>query len=243
MIESIVLKKAGLVGVHFTLIPPPMNRLFGTAKKKEEPAAPAPSLGEVGNVMEARTESLEDKIKQLDQELLGYGKKLKALKPGPAQRNIRQKAEQTLRRKRMLEQQRDQLYNQKWNVDQAAFAIESVRENAQVVQGMKQANAALKAAHQEVNIDEIEDMQDDLNDMLEEAQEISEIMGRTYGLPADVDEEALCVCFLRFIDPFVFLVCGLDSLFFSLDFLVISIFYCLPFACMTTWAPCSPSLT
>ena len=69
-----------------------MNRLFGTAKKKEEPAAPAPSLGEVGNVMDARTESLEDKIKQLDQELLGYGKKLKALKPGPAQRNIQRTA-------------------------------------------------------------------------------------------------------------------------------------------------------
>jgi hypothetical protein len=34
-------------------------------------------------------------------------------------------------------------------------------------------------------------MQDDLEDMLEEADEIQQIMSRSYGLPDDCDEEAL----------------------------------------------------
>lgn len=34
-------------------------------------------------------------------------------------------------------------------------------------------------------------MQDDMQDMLEQANEVMETMGRSYGLPEDVDEDDL----------------------------------------------------
>merc|ERR1719244_1438 len=48
----------------------------------------------------------------------------------------------------------------------------------------------MKKEYKNVNIDQIEDMQDELGDMMEDANEIQEALGRTYGMP-DVDEDEL----------------------------------------------------
>merc|ERR1711994_561412 len=48
----------------------------------------------------------------------------------------------------------------------------------------------MKKEFKNVNIDQIEDLQDDLGDMLEEANEVQEAMGRTYGMP-EIDEADL----------------------------------------------------
>ena len=48
----------------------------------------------------------------------------------------------------------------------------------------------MKREYKKVNIDNIEDMQDELEDMLEQANEVQEAMGRSYGVP-DVDEADL----------------------------------------------------
>ena len=164
-----------------------MQRLFGKAKEK----APPPSLDDVGGNIDVRVGNLDGKIKQLETEMVGYNTRLKTLRPGPAQRNLKARMMTILKQKRMYETQRDQLYGQRFNLDQASFAIENVKESAQVVEGMKAANVALKMAHKNVSLDEVEDMQDDLEDMLEEADEIQQIMSRSYGLPDDCDEEAL----------------------------------------------------
>merc|ERR1712141_981132 len=47
-----------------------------------------------------------------------------------------------------------------------------------------------KKEFKNINIDQIEDLQDDLGDMLEEANEVQEAMGRSYGMP-DLDEDDL----------------------------------------------------
>merc|ERR1719195_820461 len=49
---------------------------------------------------------------------------------------------------------------------------------------------AMKKEYKNVNIDQIEDMQDELGDMMEDASEIQEALGRSYGMP-DVDEDEL----------------------------------------------------
>merc|ERR1719400_2940839 len=48
----------------------------------------------------------------------------------------------------------------------------------------------MKKEYKNVNIDQIEDMQDELSDMMEDANEIQESLGRSYGMP-DVDEDEL----------------------------------------------------
>ena len=45
----------------------------------------------------------------------------------------------------------------------------------------------MKKEFKNINIDQVEDLQDELGDMMEEANEIQEAMGRQYGMP-DLDE-------------------------------------------------------
>lgn len=72
-----------------------------------------------------------------------------------------------LKQKRLYEGQREQLYNQQFNMDQTAFTLESVKDSVQTVQAMKAANVELKQAFKkgELNIDSIEKLQDEMADM------------------------------------------------------------------------------
>ena len=75
---------------------------------------------------------------------------------------------QVLKQKRMLETQRDQLYNQQMNMEQTAFAVQNMQDNVAQVRAMKAANKDLKGAFKskELNIDNIEKMNDDMADMM-----------------------------------------------------------------------------
>merc|ERR1711983_750703 len=58
------------------------------------------------------------------------------------------------------------------------------------VNAMKSGVKAMKKEFKNVNIEQIEDMQDELADMLEDANEVQEVMGRSYGMP-EIDEDDL----------------------------------------------------
>ena len=75
---------------------------------------------------------------------------------------------QVLKQKRLYENQRGQLMNQQFNVDQTSFALQSMQDSVQTVQAMKAAGKELKAAFKqpELNINSIENLQDDMADMM-----------------------------------------------------------------------------
>ena len=52
---------------------------------------------------------------------------------------------------------------------------------------MKDANKALKKQFKAIDINQVEDMQDDMSDLLEQAEEIQSAMGRSYNTD-DIDE-------------------------------------------------------
>merc|ERR1719310_1466244 len=106
-----------------------------------------------------------------DKELARYTQQLKTMKPGPAN-------------------QREQTRNQQFNVDQVMFATENLKETADTVDAMKDANKALKKQFKAININQVEDMQDDMADLLEQAEEIQSAMGRSYNTD-DIDEADL----------------------------------------------------
>lgn len=68
----------------------------------------------------------------------------------------------------MLENQRDQLYNQQYNMEQTSFALESMKDSVNQVKAMKAANKELKQAfgHKELNINSIDKLHDDMADMM-----------------------------------------------------------------------------
>ncbi|CAM9929169.1 unnamed protein product, partial [Ectocarpus sp. 12 AP-2014] len=126
-------------------------------------------------------------IKGLDQELVKYRNALKKAK-GPTATNIKKRAMETLKRKKMYEGQRDQMAGQQFNIEQTGFAIDSIKDTATtasnfflfLVAAMKDASKTLKADIKKIDINKVEDMTDDMADMMEDMNEINDIMGRSY---------------------------------------------------------------
>jgi charged multivesicular body protein 5 len=133
---------------------------------------------------------VDDKINGLNGELKKYSEQLKKA-TGPTAANIKRRAMEVLKRKRMYENQRDQMANQQFNIDQTAFAIDSIKDAQTTVAAMKDAAKTLKKENKKLNLNDIDNMQDEIEDMLEDVGEISEILGRSYGMPDGVEEEDL----------------------------------------------------
>lgn len=174
-----------------------MHRLFGSGKpgggkkkEDEEEEKPKPTLGDAAKSMDNRVAALDTKIKAIDAELLRYKEQLKRANP-TTKAGIQKRALATLKRKKMYESQRDSMVSQAFNIEQTAFAIETMQDTHIAVEAMKDATKTLQMEQQKISLDDIEDMQDDLFDLLEEQEEIQEIMGRNYATPDGIDEDDL----------------------------------------------------
>lgn len=163
-----------------------MNRLFGSKK----PQAPPPNLNDCIANIDSRGESVDKKIAKLDQELAKYSDQLKKMKEGPAKRVVKEKALRLLRQKKVYESQRDVLYQQSFNIEQQNMAIQTMKDTKTTVNAMKLGLKEMKKEYKNIKLNEIEDLQDQMEDMFEDANEIQEVMGRTYGMP-EVDEADL----------------------------------------------------
>lgn len=88
------------------------------------------------------------------------------------------------------EQQVEALRNQSFNMEQANYAAQSLKDTQATVVAMKAGVKQMQKEFKKINIEEIEDIHDDMADMLEQADDVQEVMGRTYGMP-DVDDDEL----------------------------------------------------
>uniref|UniRef100_A0A0P4WE76 Charged multivesicular body protein 5 n=1 Tax=Scylla olivacea TaxID=85551 RepID=A0A0P4WE76_SCYOL len=163
-----------------------MNRLFGRGKTKEPP----PNMTDCIANVDSRAESIEKKIARLDAELVKYKDQMKKMREGPAKNAVKQKALRVLKQKKMYESQAGNLRNQSFNMEQANYATQTLKDTKTTVTAMKLGAKEMKKEFKNINIDEIEDIQDDMADMLEQADEIQETLGRSYGTP-EIDEDDL----------------------------------------------------
>jgi charged multivesicular body protein 5 len=155
-----------------------MNRFLGTAK----PKGPKPTVAGAIQSTDNRVEQVEVKIKKLDAELLKYKDQMKTLREGAGKNAIKQKAIRVLKQKKMYEQQRDQLMQQSLNMEQASMATDNLKNTFITVDAMRTANKELKKQYKSINIDKIDKIQDEMEDLLEQANEIQETMGRYFRL-------------------------------------------------------------
>jgi len=163
-----------------------MDRLFG----KQKPAAPKASMEDAQQSMEKRGETLDQRIMKLDKELARYTEQMKKMKPGPAKQSVQKRALTLLKQKKMYEAQKEKTMNQQFNAEQIMFAQSTLKETHDTVSAMKDANKAMKKDFKKLNINQIEDMQDDMSDLLEQAEEIQSALGRSYATD-DIDEADL----------------------------------------------------
>ncbi|XP_023173328.1 charged multivesicular body protein 5 [Drosophila hydei] len=163
-----------------------MNRLFGRGKPKE----PGPSLNDCITGVDARAANIEEKIAKLETELRKYREQMSKMRESPAKNSVKQRALRVLKQKKAYEQQAESLRNQSFNMEQANYAAQSLKDTQATVAAMKDGVKQMKTEYKKINIDQIEDMHDDMADMLEQADEVQEAMGRTYGMP-EVDDDDL----------------------------------------------------
>ncbi|KAG1691852.1 Charged multivesicular body protein 5 [Nymphon striatum] len=163
-----------------------MNRLFGKSKPKQPP----PNLSDCINNVDSRGDSIEKKIQKLDVELVKYKDQMKKMRDGPSKNMVKQKAMRVLKQKKMYEQQRESLMQQSFNMEQANYATQTLKDTKATVDAMKSGVKEMKREFKKVDIDDIENLQDDMEDMLEQADEVQQALGRSYGMP-DVDDADL----------------------------------------------------
>ncbi|KAM0849159.1 hypothetical protein ACQ4PT_053909 [Festuca glaucescens] len=138
-----------------------------------------------------REESVDEKVRKLDEELARYKEQIRRTRPGPSQEAIKARAIRLLKHKRMYEEQRNMLYNQTYNLDQVGFAADGLKDAQQTMNAMKAANKELKGMMKTVKIEDIDNMQDEMTDLMDVSNEVQESLGRSYNIPDDVDEEEL----------------------------------------------------
>jgi charged multivesicular body protein 5 len=129
-----------------------MNRFFGTSK----PKAPKATLNDAISSTDARVDGVEVKMKRLDAELTKYRDQMKKMKDGPAKNAVKQKALRVLQQKKLYEGHRDQLMQQSWNMEQANFTTENLKNTLVTVDAMKTGIKEMKTQYKKINIDKID---------------------------------------------------------------------------------------
>ena len=147
-----------------------MTRLFGTGK----PKSVAPNLNVCIANVDSRVESVEKKAQHIDEKLRSLMSKMR---DDPSQNDVKQKASLLLRQKKHYESRADNLWNKSFDmaVDSAIQTLEETAFNLK-----KSGAMAMKKEFKNVNIEQIEDMQDELADMLEDANEVQVTL--VYGM-------------------------------------------------------------
>merc|ERR1712178_183436 len=176
----------GIRKLNTTLFIHKMNRIFGNKNK-----TPAPTLTDQCTTIDSRISTVDKKIAMLDAELLKYKTQMSKVRPGPTKKQIQQKALRVLKQKKMLESQRENMANTSFNMDQTNFAIQSMKDTHVTVSAMKAGMKEMKKETKKLNIGKIENMQDEMEDMMMDSEEIMGIMGRSYGIGNDIDEDEL----------------------------------------------------
>ncbi|KAG1783076.1 Snf7 family [Suillus placidus] len=164
-----------------------MNRIFGSSSSKK----PKPTLQDAINATDARVASVEVKIKKLDGELFRYKEQMSKLRSGPGKNAIQQRALRVLQQKKLYEGQLNQLQQQTFNMESAALATDNLRNTMATVDAMKLANKEMRKQYGNIDIDKIENMHYDMEELLEQANEIQESLGRSYAVPDEIDEADL----------------------------------------------------
>lgn len=89
------------------------------------------------------------------------------------------------------EGQLEQLQQQTFNMEQAQMTTENLTGTMATVDAMQTANKQMRKQYGKIDIDKIDSIQDDMQDLIESATEIQETLGRSYGVPDEIDEADL----------------------------------------------------
>ncbi|XP_051964604.1 charged multivesicular body protein 4c [Xyrauchen texanus] len=98
---------------------------------------------------------------------------------------------QALKRKKRYEKQLAQIDGTLSTIEFQREALENANTNTEVLKNMGFAAKAIKTAHENMDIDKVDDLMQDITEQQELAQEISDAISRPVGFGEEFDEDEL----------------------------------------------------
>ncbi|CCK72578.1 Vps60p KNAG_0K02150 [Huiozyma naganishii CBS 8797] len=167
-----------------------MQRILGYGKKKNHEQLlreSAAAMSQAQESLQARVSRLDTEVSQLNMQLQGIQRRLQSSGASVGgQRALRQQAMKLLAKRRRLEQMRDSLDAQEWNMQQAQMTSETLQNTAVTVTAMQRSNAALKQQYGKIDLDKLEDLQDEMQELVARGDELQSALAM--GNPAEIDD-------------------------------------------------------
>lgn len=160
------------------------NGNSGSSKSKELPKKAIIELREHINLLNKKQTHLQSQILQNENDAKKF-----------LLQNNKTLAKNSLKRKKVYEQQLDKLQGQIDSLEQQLFSIESANLNLETMRAMKQGARAMKSIHNGIDIDKVDETMDEIREQVELSEEISDAISKplyTAGsLANEVDEDEL----------------------------------------------------
>ncbi|XP_073324339.1 charged multivesicular body protein 4b [Pagrus major] len=158
------------------------GKLFGGGGKGGKGPTPQEAIQKLRETEEMLAKKQDFLEKKIDQELTT------AKKNGTKNKRA---ALQALKRKKRYEKQLAQIDGTLSTIEFQREALENANTNTEVLKNMGYAAKAMKAAHENMDIDKVDDLMADITEQQEVAQEISDVISRPVGFGEDYDEDEL----------------------------------------------------
>ncbi|XP_078105675.1 charged multivesicular body protein 4b [Sander vitreus] len=158
------------------------GKLFGSGGKGGKAPTPQEAIQRLRETEEMLAKKQDFLEKKIDQELMT------AKKNGTKNKRA---ALQALKRKKRYEKQLTQIDGTLSTIEFQREALENANTNTEVLKNMGYAAKAMKAAHENMDIDKVDDLMADITEQQEVAQEISDVISRPIGFGDEFDEDEL----------------------------------------------------
>ncbi|KAL2924547.1 Vacuolar protein sorting-associated protein 32-like protein 1 [Bienertia sinuspersici] len=96
-----------------------------------------------------------------------------------------------LKRKRLYEQQVEQLGNMQLRIHDQMIMLEGAKATTETVDALRSGASAMKAMQKATNIDNVDQTMDEINEQTENLKQIQEALSAPIGAAADFDEDEL----------------------------------------------------
>ncbi|RVE72435.1 hypothetical protein OJAV_G00042400 [Oryzias javanicus] len=158
------------------------GKIFGSNSKGGKAATPQEAIQKLRETEEMLAKKQDFLEKKIEQELIT------AKKNGTKNKRA---ALQALKRKKRYEKQLTQIDGTLSTIEFQREALENANTNTEVLKNMGYAAKAMKAAHENMDIDKVDDLMAEITEQQEVAQEISDVISRPVGFGEEYDEDEL----------------------------------------------------
>ena len=148
------------------------------------------SVDQAINTGAKREGHLQARLNKLDADIANYKREMARNRPGTSSYNVaKRRALQALKQKKVLDAQAAAASNAVFNLEQVKDVRDQIDFQMEQAAAIKASHQGLQAAQAKIDLDELEELQDDIADTMQDVNDVSEALGRTYEAePVDESE-------------------------------------------------------